>query len=492
MESASEIHRRSDIPIPELGVGLIYWSALEPLFEAGTDLVNVLEVEPQTLWEKVRHSDGWRYRANERLCERAATFPQAKLVHGIGHPLGGTVGDPVEHISLLREVIDQFDPAWVSEHLSFNRVHRNGSVAETGFLFPPRQSVAGASVAAHNIGSFRRALGRPTAFETGVSYLRPRVDELGDAAYFRAVAEKADCGILLDLHNLWCNEVNGRERVLDVVEGLPLDRVWEIHLAGGMQLSGYWLDAHSGAVPSPLMDIAAEVVSRLPNLGALMFEILPEHLSEIGIGGIESQLQQIQALWATRPARTVAARRDDAGYFHPRWPVPTPVSSKSIVETASWEEAVAAAVRGDAQVASGFDDVDHDPGIGVLRQLVVDFRRANLARALRYTMTALLAGLGARVTHDLIDAYCGEHDPDPYPAVEADTFARYLRTRPVLGDVPYLRETLEFEHALVRATLFGVSTDVEWSADPTAILAALESGRLPSDLPPMRSRMRVS
>jgi hypothetical protein len=37
---------------------------------------------------------------------------------------------------------------------------------------------------------------------------------------------------------------------------IPLDRVWEIHPAGGMEMSGYWRDAHSGFVPAEVMEIA--------------------------------------------------------------------------------------------------------------------------------------------------------------------------------------------------------------------------------------------
>src|SRR6185312_12432178 len=59
--------------------------------------------------------------------------------------------------------------------------------------------------------------------------------------------------------------------------------VWEVHLAGGMALDGYWLDAHSDAVAPALLELTAEIVPRLPNLGAIVFEILPQHLPRIGI-----------------------------------------------------------------------------------------------------------------------------------------------------------------------------------------------------------------
>jgi uncharacterized protein len=66
-----------------------------------------------------------------------------------------------------------------------------------------------------------------------------------DGVFVGAVAESADCGILLDLHNVFANGVNGRQPVEDFLAQLPLDRVWEIHLAGGFDMEGLWLDAHS-------------------------------------------------------------------------------------------------------------------------------------------------------------------------------------------------------------------------------------------------------
>jgi uncharacterized protein len=53
------------------------------------------------------------------------------------------------------------------------------------------------------------------------------------------------------LHNLWCNQLNGRQQVLDVLAELPLDRVWEVHLAGGKEMDGLWLDAHSSTPLNP-------------------------------------------------------------------------------------------------------------------------------------------------------------------------------------------------------------------------------------------------
>jgi uncharacterized protein len=472
----------------ELGVGLVYWSALDPLFEAGTETLAVLELEPQTLWEKVYNTSGFYYRTNEALLTRVARLPQAKLLHGVGHPVGGAVQDPLEHMAPLHNAIEVLNPAWISEHLSFNRVQRVAGIEEAGFLLPPRQSPATVRIASHNIGRYKLALKRAFAFETGVNYLQPHADDLDDGTFFAAVAEQAQCGILLDLHNLWCNELNGRQRVADVLSQIPLDRVWEVHLAGGMKLSGYWLDAHSDAVPPALIDIAAELIPKLPKLGALIYEILPEHLPRIGLDGVQRQLELLHMLWSRKTPLKITPRGAGISGVSS---VMQPYAS-DINELLAWESSLVDAVRGFATGGAYADGFIGDSGVAVLSELVFEFRRANLARAMRYTVTALLAGLGHRETLELLDTYFCDQAPDPYAAIEADHFAQFLYAHSeALRRVPYLLEILAFEHALVRATIYGSTTDIKWSADPTSILEALDAGHLPDDLPTITSRMRV-
>lgn len=472
--------------MPELGVGLVYWPALTPLFEGGVDVIDVLELEPQSLWEKVRRSGKWHYEQNDALFEKVQAFPQPKLIHGVGQPLGGLTADPVEHLDLLRRTVRSMRPTWASEHLSFNRVGSLRGVEETGFLLPPRQSQAGVRVAADNIAAFRASLGCPVAFETGTNYLQPRDDEMGDGEFFHAVSSEADCGILLDLHNLWCNELNGRARVADVIDRLPLERVWEVHVAGGTELNGYTLDAHSGRVHPRLIELVAEILPRLPNLGALIFEILPEHVASIGIDGVHRQLEELRAVLPHTPSRSVDLTL-----------LAKPPRARSrpddVVEVRVWEGVLAAAIRGGSADDSRFGDVFEDPGLLIYRELVGDFRRAAAARCLRYTMTALLLGLGSRQTQEMLDNYFVRQAPDTFAAVEAEQVAQYLQScRDMTSRIPHLAEILTFEHALLRATLYHEASDIEWTADPIAIFEALDDGRLPEALPPIVSRVRVT
>ena len=72
--------------------------------------------------------------------------------------------------------------------------------------------------------------------------------------------------ILLDLHNLLADQRNGRQPVEEVLSELPLDRVLEIHVAGGFELDGYYLDAHVGGPDVELLALLNGVIARLPNI----------------------------------------------------------------------------------------------------------------------------------------------------------------------------------------------------------------------------------
>ena len=454
-----------------LGVGLVFTPRLLPLLGEGNGAASVIEVEPQTLWQLTRQSRERPYLLNrERLFEIAA-LPQAKLLHSVGLPVGGSRPHELAQLALVRSMADVLQPAWASDHLSFNSFQDARGWASAGFFLPPLQTQDTVALAAARIGELSEALDRAVAFETGVNYLRPQPGEMGDGDFFRGVAERADCGILLDLHNVWTNARNGRARAAEVLGRLPLERVWEVHLAGGMALDGYWLDAHSGAIPAEVLELAAEWIPRMPNLGALVFEIIDEHVPALGLDGVTRQLEAMRALWRQRdPRRTIVVRR---GEPHVSCAVPGPVRY--------WEDTLGALAIGGHKTGVLADVLRGDPGLAVLQRLVDDSRHDLVAKGLRHTITILLASLGAQAVGELLDAYTRAHRPELFVSAEADGFARFLRTRDLR--IPYLDEVLAFEHALIRAVLYGESSEIAFQHEPWTLLETLEEGRLPVAMP---------
>jgi uncharacterized protein (UPF0276 family) len=277
----------------DLGVGLIALAGIDLLWNEIEDLVDAIEVEPQTIWES-QPSGGWEL--SEEACAYVKSLNRPVLSHGVGFPVGGMLAPDNYGVDLAAESTHRLSAVHWSEHLSFNRATDRGQTIQAGFLLPPVQAPDVVNAAVRNIAHYQAKSHLPFLIETPTSYMRPVEGDMSDGQFLARVAEEADCGILLDLHNIWANERNGRQTVDEFLSELPLERVWEVHLAGGYEMDGYYLDAHCGPACPELLAIAQAVVPRLPKVRALMFEAVPESLVTMGSIGVRPVLETLHEL----------------------------------------------------------------------------------------------------------------------------------------------------------------------------------------------------
>jgi uncharacterized protein (UPF0276 family) len=437
----------------------------------------VVEVEPQTLWTRV---DGGtpRFRVENAVLDHLERLPGRKLIHSVGTPVGGTVAPDREQLELLAAMVERFDAPWASDHLSYNQTPEFA----TGFFLPPRQTNEGVRTVTASIALLQRAFRVPILVETGVNYLRPRSDEIPDGEFVAAVAQSADCGLLLDMHNVFTNALNGRQPVDEFLDALPLERVREIHLAGGMELDGFWLDAHSGEIPEPLVAICARVIPRLPNLSAIVFEIFPSFLPLVGLDLVQAQIERLHELWSYRGRGS-----------EPQPPRPLPLR----VETAwgdealppeAWERALGRLVIGHSDHADSDGGLAGDPAIRLVQGLIHEFRASMIVGVLRLTSRLLMLALGTETFRTILASYWLATPPQMYASLEAEAFARHLEELD-LG-VPHLTQVLRFEQAVI-ATLGDDETRiVEFDFEPLPLLRALAEGRLPEE-PPQAGRFEI-
>jgi uncharacterized protein (UPF0276 family) len=373
--------------LPQLGVGITYSEAIVPLLERRPELFAVVEIEPQTTWVRTSDPIG-SYHVKEEVVKRLLSLPGQKLIHSVGTPVGGSVRPQPAQLALLLEAIARFESPWVSDHLSFNRT----SEFATGFFLPPRQTQEGVATVTRSIQDLQQFFNVPVAIETGVNYLRPRSDELRDGEFVRRVSDASDCGLLLDLHNIFANALNGRQPLDAFLDDLPLERVWEVHLAGGMELDGFWLDAHSGAIPDALYAIAEQVIPKLPNLGAIIFEIFPSFVPIVGLDLVEDQIHRLHALWQSRPLGVARLAT---------------TSSRTVVQTTemhladdeqetpdAWERALGALVTDQPTEGELTRELGRDPGVRVIRTLIFEFRASMVVGTLRLTSRLLTPRAG--------------------------------------------------------------------------------------------------
>ena len=452
----------SDIELPELGVGIVYSSSLDPLLEACPDLIQVLEVEPQTTWIETGDVNE-PYLVRTDVTADIAALPGRKLVHSIGTPVGGSVKANGAQLPLLRETVESLRAPWASEHLSFNLTPD----FFTGFFLPPRQTDRGIELYRRAVIDLRDALGVPIAVETGVNYLRPRPDEIPDGEFMAVLAERADCGILLDLHNIFCNERNGRQSIDRFLSQLPLDRVWELHLAGGFEMEGFWLDAHSGEIPEALEKICRDVIPALPNVKAIVFEIFSSFLPHFGMDRTRRELEKIHELWSLRRTGARRPRTPAAG----PWPVTAAGTSPE-----EWERALGSMVIGREPSNPLEAALSSDPGVPLVTALIKEFRASMVVGVYRLSCRLMMLALGPDIFRALLEDFWSKTPPNQFAGTEAEAFAEYLVAKNLR--LPQLQAILAFERAALRTLRDGQSRVVKFSVDPLPMLRALADGIL--------------
>lgn len=459
--------RSSNPDLPELGIGITYCPQIVPLLQDNPGLADVIEVEPQTTWIETRQGPD-PYLVSESVLDYLTSLPGRKLVHSVGTPVGGTVRPQPAQLRLLRDTVGRLGSPWFSDHLSFNATPE----FSTGFFLPPRQTEEGIVTVVQAIGDLQSAIPVPIAVETGVNYLRPRADEMPDGHFTAAVVEAAGCGLLLDLHNIFANALNGRQPVDDFLGQVPLDRVWEIHLAGGFEMDGFWLDAHSGAIPEHLLAIARRVIPALPNLKAIIFEIFPSFLPAVGMETVRRQLEILHDLWGLR-----GESPDGSSLLQPVGCEAPPAAGSNGFSPAAWEEALGELVIGRPPSSDLAADLSDDPGVDLVNKLICEFRASMVVSVLRLTSRFMMLALGTDVFRAILEDFWRSHSPQLFAGTEADVFADYLVALDL--QLPHLAEILAFEQAVLATLVDDQSRVVAFDFDPLPLFRALAEGRLP-------------
>jgi hypothetical protein len=202
--------------------------------------------------------------ALERLRE---TYPIA--LHGVGLSLGST--DPLceTHLRHLERIVRRFEPAVVSEHLSF------GAVAGVHYhdLLPLPYTRECIDHLVARIGVVQERLRRPILVENASCYLRYRADEMSEMEFVREVAQRAGCRVLLDINNIY---VNARNHGLDpdvYLNGMPVELIGEFHLAGHSvnRHDGHdiLIDTHIGPPCAEVLALYVKAVQRFPEVPTL-------------------------------------------------------------------------------------------------------------------------------------------------------------------------------------------------------------------------------
>ena len=165
-------------------------------------------------------------------------------LHGVGMGLASSAPLDPTHLSALRRLCDEIQPASVSEHLCWNTA--SGMVINDLLPFPYTQEAL--SNVVNRVEQVQEKLGRQLLVENLSSYLSFSHSEMTEGEFLAELTRRTGCGILFDVENL---HVNARNLGVDAeafIKAIPADAVMEYHLAGYSEIEGCLVDTHDHPV----------------------------------------------------------------------------------------------------------------------------------------------------------------------------------------------------------------------------------------------------
>ncbi len=231
-----------------------------------------------------------------RIRER---YPLA--LHGVSLSIGSTAPLDLEYLRQVKALAHRVEPAWVSDHLCWTGV----AGRNTHDLLPlPYTEEALANIVAR-VRTVQEVLERRILLENVSSYVAFRDSRLTEWEFLGAIAERADCLILLDVNNIYVSAVNHEFDAFEYLNAIPAERVQQIHLAGHENHGDYLVDTHDHPVPDPVWELYAAAVRRCGAVSTMIER--DDHIPPLA--ELCAELEQARALCARTLAETPGARR---------------------------------------------------------------------------------------------------------------------------------------------------------------------------------------
>ncbi|MBX3204612.1 MAG: DUF692 domain-containing protein [Labilithrix sp.] len=244
--------------IPDLGVGVGFRIPHYPrVLESSEPLMDWFEV----ISENFLVAGGRPLDNLARLADKYRVVP-----HGVSLAIGSVEPLDAAYLAKLKDLFARLDPPWVSDHLCWARapgVHIHD-------LLPLPYTREAIEHVVERVKRVQGTLERPFALENVSSYMTYRESTMSEWDFLAEVAERADCGLLLDCNNVYVSSRNHGFDPVTYIDAVPADRVVQMHLAGHTDKGKYVLDTHSDHVKDEVWDLYRRAVARCGAVSTLV------------------------------------------------------------------------------------------------------------------------------------------------------------------------------------------------------------------------------
>jgi uncharacterized protein len=227
---------------------------------------DVVDETPAVDWLEIISENYMVPGGNPRRVLRAVREKYPVVMHGVGMSLGSV--DPLDedYLAQLETLARELEPSWISDHLCWSSF--GGHRAHD--LWPlPFTEEALAHLAAR-IAHVQERLGRRILVENVSSYVEYAHSTMSEHEFLAALSERADCGLLLDVNNIYVSSKNHGFDPYEFVRAIPVGRVGQFHLAGHSDHGTHLLDTHDHPVCDDVWQLYRAAVQRFGRVSTLI------------------------------------------------------------------------------------------------------------------------------------------------------------------------------------------------------------------------------
>jgi uncharacterized protein (UPF0276 family) len=248
---------RGEHAIPDLGVGVGF---------RRPHVAHVLRKRPPMDWFEIISENYFAEGGIQRANLDALASAYRVVPHGVSLSIGGADSLDADYLRRLAALVRRIDAPWCSDHLCWTGI----AGVDVHDLLPLPFT---ATTLAHVVERVKRVqgeLGVPLALENASTYMELRDSTISEHAFLAEVAERADCGILLDVNNVFVSAYNHGFDPCVYIDAIPADRVVQIHVAGHENRSAYLLDTHGDHVCPDVWDLYRRALRRCGSTSTLV------------------------------------------------------------------------------------------------------------------------------------------------------------------------------------------------------------------------------
>ncbi len=187
----------------------------------------------------------------QRFCEQ---YPI--ILHGVSLSIGGPDAPSKDYLEKLKRLVKLVKPAWISDHFCYS----GSKGAHMHDLLPLPYTEEAVRRVAERAKMVQDYLEVPFGLENTSSYLTYTQSQMTEWEFVSEVVERADCGLMFDVNNVYVSAYNHGFDPLTFVRNVPHHRILQIHIAGHTNMGDYIIDTHVGPLIDPVIDLYQETI----------------------------------------------------------------------------------------------------------------------------------------------------------------------------------------------------------------------------------------